>query len=159
MSFRGRSEGEIVSGMGARHAGDLLALPVRHNGIDLGRAVDVLLDLDARRALGLEVRCGDDARRFLPLGAARQASDATEVASPLALLDEIAFYRARGTGFRDLRGATVTRRGRAVGTVSEVVLGDDGALERLVVETPSGRRRLPFGGDVEIVVETKASAA
>ena len=146
-------------GMGARYAVELLALPVRHNGIDLGRAVDVLLDLEARRALGLEVRCRDDAHRFLPLGAARRARDATEIASPLALLDEVAFYRTRGTGLRRLRGAAVSSRGRAVGALSDVIVGDGGVLEALVVETASGRTRLPFGDEVEIVVDRKASAA
>ena len=47
--------------MGLRSAGQLLALPVAHQGIDLGRAVDVLLDLDAGRALGREILCGDAA--------------------------------------------------------------------------------------------------
>ena len=159
MSFRGRSAGQIHRGMGVRHVGDLLALPVRHHGIDLGRAVDVLLDLGARRALGLEVRCGDEVRRFLPLGAARQAVDATEVGSPLALLDDVAFYRARGRSFRTLRGTAVSRGARRVGTLHDVALGADGTLETLVVETPSGRARLPYGRDVEIAVERKASAA
>ena len=46
---------------------ELLRLPVCFNGIELGRPVDVLLDRQASRAVGLEVVCGNDERRFLPL--------------------------------------------------------------------------------------------
>jgi hypothetical protein len=145
--------------MGVRHVGELLALPVRHNGIDLGRAVDVLLDLGARRALGLEVRCRDEVLRFLPLGAARHAVDAMEVGSPLALFDDVAFYRARGRSFRTLRGTAVSRGARGVGTLLDVAVGADGTLEALVVGTAAGRISLPYGQDVELAVERKASAA
>ena len=41
-------------------ASELLRLPVRMHGIQLGHAVDVIFDRDRRRALGLEVLCGDD---------------------------------------------------------------------------------------------------
>jgi uncharacterized protein YrrD len=145
--------------MGMRHVGDLLRLPVRHNGIELGRPVDVLLDLDAGRVLGLEVRCPDDAHRFVPLGAARLAPDATEVASPLALLDDVAFYRSRGAAFRELRGATVDDGRVTSGTLADVVLSDGGTMDFLVVETTSGLRRVPFGPRVSLVSQRSASAA
>jgi sporulation protein YlmC with PRC-barrel domain len=148
-----------MDGMGVRHAGGLLALPVRHNGIDLGRAVDVLLDLDSGRALGLEVRCRDETRRFLPLGAARIESDATELASPLALLDDVAFYRSRGTGLRELRGVTVARAGRALGALADVLLEDSGTIDSLLVETASGRRRVVLGPSVSLVGPRRVSAA
>jgi hypothetical protein len=38
----------------------LLALPVRLHGIQLGRPVDLLLDREAVRVVGLDVRCGDE---------------------------------------------------------------------------------------------------
>ena len=131
--------------MGARSAGELLALPVTHNGIALGRAVDVLFDLSAGRALGLEVLCGDDVSRFLPFGAARFGRDATDVGSPLALVDDLAFYRARGSRLRELRGADVSAAARVEGTLADVVFDAEGAIEAVIVETPSGRARLAFG--------------
>ena len=44
---------------------ELLALPVRLHGIQLGRPVDLLLDRDAQRIVGLDVLCGDEVHRFL----------------------------------------------------------------------------------------------
>ena len=45
--------------MGSRSATELLLLPVQLHGIRLGQPVDVLLDLDSWRVLGLVVLCGD----------------------------------------------------------------------------------------------------
>ena len=147
-----------MSAMGVRRVSELLSLPVRHNGIDLGHPVDVLLNLDTGRALGLEVRCRDDVNRFIPLGAARLASDATELASPLALLDDVAFYRARGAAVRALRGAAVTGHG-AAGPLADVLLADSGAIDSLLVETRSGPTRLRFEPGVTNVTVRSASAA
>ncbi|TML64466.1 MAG: hypothetical protein E6G22_04440 [Actinobacteria bacterium] len=44
--------------MGSMVSGEVLARPVRLHGIDLGRAVELVVDLDVRRVLGFEVRCG-----------------------------------------------------------------------------------------------------
>lgn len=41
-------------------ADELLRLPVRLHGIRLGRPVDLILDTGSMRALGLDVRCGDE---------------------------------------------------------------------------------------------------
>jgi hypothetical protein len=159
VSFLGGSKGEISGGMGVRRASELLTLPVTHNGIELGHPVDVLVDLGARRTLGLEVRCRDEARRFLPLGAARLADDATEVGSPLSLLDDTAFYRARGAAFRDLRGAEVTRDRASVGALVDLYLRDDGTIASVAVETSSGRVRLALGPSVSVGDRRRASAA
>ena len=51
-------------------AGDLLGAPVRVHGIQLGHVADLVLDVERRRVLGLEVACGDEERRFLPLSVA-----------------------------------------------------------------------------------------
>jgi hypothetical protein len=144
--------------MGLRSAGALLTLPVAHQGIDLGRAVDVLLDLDAGRALGLEILCGDESRRFLPFGAARLGRDATEAGSPLALVDDLAFYRARGTGLRELRGATVSRAGRALGTLADVLLAESAEIAEVVV---GGSRslRIPYGPGLSFSGQRRVSAA
>ena len=76
-------------------ARDLLVLPVRLHGIQLGRPVDLLLDREDRRALGFDILCGDDVHRFLPLPTVSVTDDALTISSPLVLLeeDELAFYR------------------------------------------------------------------
>jgi sporulation protein YlmC with PRC-barrel domain len=145
--------------MGVRRVSELLAVPITHNGIELGRPVDVLFDLSRGRTLGLEVRCRDDAHRFVPLGAARLGRDASELASPLALLDDVAFYRARGAAFRELRGLSVERDGTVAGMLGDVTLAEDGTIESLLVETPSGWKRLAFGPGVSLVGDSRASAA
>lgn len=145
--------------VGVRRATELSTLPVEHNGIGLGRAVDVLLDLDSGRAVGLEVRCGDEGLRFLPLGAARLGPDAAEVGSPLGLIDDLAFYRARGTAFRDLRGARVARAGAFLGGLSDVLVSADGTISRLVVDTHPGTTEVRFTPAVSFGGERDASAA
>src|SRR5256714_10938337 len=136
---------------------EVLALPVRMHGISLGRSVGLIVDVDVRRVLGFEVRCGDDTHRFLPLAAARVRGGEIAVASPLTLLDELAFYRARGHGLGALRGARVANAGREVGTFRDVVFEDDGAIRELVVATPTGERRVSPGADVRVLI--RASAA
>ena len=75
----------------------LLALPVRMHGIQLGRPVDVLVDERGERVVGLELLCGDGARRFLPFAVAEIRPDEIAVESALMLLDErdLDYYRAR----------------------------------------------------------------
>ncbi|HZT91000.1 MAG TPA: hypothetical protein VFA05_03080 [Gaiellaceae bacterium] len=76
-------------------AADLLALPVRMNGIQLGRPVDLLLDAQDDRVLGFELACGDGSRRFLPFTVAEIHAGEINVRSALALIDEadLAWYR------------------------------------------------------------------
>jgi len=76
---------------------ELLALPVRMHGIQLGRPVDVLLDERGERVVGLELVCGDRARRFLPFAVAEVRPHEIAVESALMLLDErdLTYYRAR----------------------------------------------------------------
>jgi hypothetical protein len=143
--------------MGSTSSAGVLALPVRMHGIGLGRSVDLVVDVDVRRVLGLEVRCGDDVHRFLPLAAAHVRDGEIAIASPLILLDELAFYRARGHGLGALRGARVANAGGEVGTLRDVVFEDEGAIRELVLATPGGEQRLRPGADVRIA--TRASAA
>ena len=112
--------------MGSIASGDVTMLPVRLHGIELGRAVELIVDLDVRRVLGFEVRCGDDAHRFLPLAAARVHDGEIATGSSLTLLDELAFYRARGHGLAALCGARVANAGGEVGTGPEQVEGRRG---------------------------------
>lgn len=143
--------------MGSMSSGDVLALPVRMHGIGLGRSVDLILDVDVRRVLGFEVRCGDDTHRFLPLAAARVHEDKIAIGSPLTLLDELAFYRARGHGLGALRGARVANARGKLGPLRDVVFEDDGMIRELVVATEAGERRIQPGADVRIA--SRASAA
>ena len=143
--------------MGSVTSGDLLALPVRMHGIDLGRAVELVVDLGVRRVIGVEVRCGDDTHRFLPLAAAHVRDGEIAMGSPLTLLDELAFYRARGHGLGALRGAQVANAGGKLGTLRDVVFEADGTIRELVVATPNGERRIQAGADIRIAA--RASAA
>jgi hypothetical protein len=65
------------------------------HGIQLGRPIEALLDARVDRLLGLEVLCGDGARRFLPFSVARVRADEIALESALALIDErdIGYYR------------------------------------------------------------------
>jgi sporulation protein YlmC with PRC-barrel domain len=141
--------GSIVSGA--------VLLPVRLRGIDLGRAIELVVDLDVRRVLGFEVRCGDDVHRFLPLAAAHVRDREIAVASSLTLLDELAFYRGRGHGLGALRGARVATAAGKLGTLRDVVFDADGSIRELVVATSAGERRVPPGADVSVA--TRVSAA
>ena len=80
---------------GGRAVSEVLALPVRMHGIQLGTPVQALLDLSADRLLGFEILCGDGTRRFLPFAVARVHADEIVVESALMLIDErdIEYYR------------------------------------------------------------------
>jgi uncharacterized protein YrrD len=80
----------------------LLRLPVRTQGIELGYVVDVIVDPDSERVLGLDVLCRDQEHRFLPLAAATIGKESIDVASSLHLLDldEGSFYRRKATSLR-----------------------------------------------------------
>ena len=136
--------------MGSTFSGDVLALPVRTQGIALGRVLDVVLDLDAGRVLGLEVRCGDGVERFLPLGAARVHDGEIAIFSALTLLDEIAFYRARGAGLGTLRGVEVTGAAGGLGKLRDVAFGAGGEILELVLSSPDGELRVRPAADVRV---------
>jgi len=87
-------------------------------GIRLGEVESVLLDADAPRILGLDVRCGDGASRFLPYSTARPNGAGIEIDSTLTLLDArtLEFYRAHG---RSLASAP---------ELADALVGPNGAL-------------------------------
>jgi sporulation protein YlmC with PRC-barrel domain len=138
--------------MGGRSGEELLRLPVRFKGIRLGRPVDLMLDLEGSRVVGLEVLCGDEERRFLPLVAASVDEQAIAVSSPLLLLDEaeLRYYRGEGSTLRALLGKPIERpRGGTAGTLRDVVVGEDGSIRELVLDADGGgARRVPTNGHV-----------
>ena len=98
----------------------LLKLPVRVRGIELGRAVDLLIHRQEGRALGFDILCGDQAHRFLPFVVAAVQEDAIEIDSPFLLLDfgQVDFYREQATSLHDLNGEG-----------AELVVGEDGSIQ------------------------------
>jgi hypothetical protein len=129
-------------------AADLLLLPVRLHGIALGRPVDLLLDPNAERAVGLEVLARDEQHRFLPLAGAEVHRDEILLRSALVLLDEgeLAFYRRRGHTIRALRGARVEQAGEPVGVLRDVAIGLGGEVTELLVETDGAERWVAAAG-------------
>jgi hypothetical protein len=135
---------------------EVLARPVRLHGIDLGRPVDLLLDRDGLRVVGADVLCGDDVHRFLPLPTAA-IDEALTIHSPLVLLeeDELDFYRSRAFALSSLRGQAVTRKGKVVGTLRDVVLAPAGGLLAILLETGE---RIEFDGTLGFAPRRRSAA-
>lgn len=135
---------------------EVLALRVRLHGVELGRPVDLLLDREALRVIGLDVLCGDEVHRFLPLPTAA-IGDALVIHSPLVLLeqDQLDFYRARAFALSSLRGRAVLRKGKAAGRLRDVLFAPDGELLAVMVE-PGGR--LPFDDTLEFAPQRRSAA-
>ena len=130
-----------------------LQLPVRLHGIQLGRPVDLLLDVHDWHVVGFVVRCGDESMRFLPFAACQPGADEIAVASALMLLEDVAFYAKRGASFRSLLGGDVA----GLGVLRDVVLDATGSIGELDVEQDGERVLVPAAGAA--VVPTRASAA
>jgi hypothetical protein len=136
---------------------EVLALPLRLHGIELGRPVDVLVDRETLRVVGLDVLCGDEEHRFLALPTAAVADDGLTIHSPLVLLeeDELGFYRARAFSLKSLRGKPVMRKGTNVGALRDVVFAADGAL--VAVELQSGER-IPYDANLAFAPARRTAA-
>ena len=136
---------------------EVLSLPVRLHGVALARTADLLLDRDGLRVVGLDVLCGDDVHRFLPLPTAAIGDGALTIHSPLVLLeeDELDFYRARTFALSSLRGRAVTKRGRDLGRLRDVFFSPAGNLVAVVLE--SGERR-PFDGTLAFAPQRRTAA-
>lgn len=133
-----------------------LQLPVRFHGIQLGRPIDLLVETESWSVLGFVVRCGDEAIRFLPFGAAQLGKGEIVVGSALMLLDDVAFYDARGTSYRSLLGGAVAHGGRRAGVLRDLVLSR-ARVEELEVARGGAVLRVPAVGSE--VVPSRASAA
>jgi hypothetical protein len=148
-------------GMKERTGDELLALPVRLHGIQLGRPVELLLDRDTLRVIGLDVLCGDDVHRFLPLSTALLTASELSIRSPLVLLEgeQLDFYRSRTLALGALRGRAVERKRRGgVGTLVDVVLASGGELVALIVEQNGSKRRVPYDGTLLLPPKRRSAA-
>ena len=119
--------------------GTLVRRPVVIGAVRLGAAVDAVFDQTLGRLLGLEVRLGDGAHRFLPFPACEVQGDRLTIESPLVLLQrELGFYRGGGSAFSDLRGRRVRLDSREIGSLADLLVDEDGSVQR--------RRRLGARG-------------
>ena len=139
---------------------DLLQLPVRLHGIQLGRPTELLLDRTELKVLGLDVLCGDDVHRFVPLPAAAIHEREIAIASPLVMLeeDELAFYRSNALALTALRGRPVRRRRGEIGQLSDIVVRPDGTVQELVVTADGVESRVAFDDSVRIDRASRSAA-
>jgi hypothetical protein len=137
---------------------EVLRLPVRLHGVDLARPVDLLLDGEGLRVVGLDVVCGDEVHRFLPLPTAAIGDGALTIHSPFVLLeeDELGFYRTRAFALSSLRGRPVLKQGQDVGTLRDVVFVSSGDL--VAVRLATGER-LPLDDTLAFAPPRTRSAA
>jgi hypothetical protein len=138
----------------------LLTLPVRLHGLTLGRPVDVLLDRDELKVVGLDVLCGDGEHRFLPVAASEITAEAISISSPLVLLeeDELAFYRSRTFSFGALRGRPVRRRDRQLGLLRGLRLHADFAVAAVVVDVDGREQVVPFDDAIRFDPRNRSAA-
>jgi hypothetical protein len=94
----------------------------------------------------------------LPLVAAQTTDEEIRVASALMLLEDVGFYRTRGTSYRSLLGGEVLRKGRPAGRLRDLVF-TNGEVTELELDRggAAGVVRVPASGSV--VVPSRASAA
>jgi uncharacterized protein YrrD len=146
----------MAAGMRERTGDELLGLPVRLHGLQLGRPVDLLLDPAARRAVGLDLVCGDEVHRFLPLQTAVVGDEEIRILSPFVLLEqrELEFYRSRTLALSRLRGHPVERHGRKVGLLQDVVVAEDGQLVAAIVENEP----VPFDAALRFAPQRRSAA-
>jgi sporulation protein YlmC with PRC-barrel domain len=133
-------------------AEELLQFPVRLDSIDVGRAVDLIVDPVQKRALGLDVLCRDDVHRFLPLAAAEVRESEIRLTSPFALVDDdgFEFYRGRASSLRQLKGMQVARQGRDLGSIRDVVVSPSGEIEAFVVAAGEDEVTVPVEPELSI---------
>jgi hypothetical protein len=146
--------------MGTRSATELLTLAVRLRGLGLGRAIDLFLDRDDLRLVGIEVLCGDDEHRFLPVAAAKLGTDGIAINSPLVLLDaaQVDFYRSRTFSFGAIRGRPVRRRDRDVGVLRDLRLNAELAVAGIVVDADGREELLPFDDSIRFDPRSRSAA-
>ena len=142
--------------MRERTGDELLHLPVHLHGIQVGRPVDLLFDPEAQRAVGLDLLCGDEVHRFLPLPTAAVGREEIRILSPFVLLEqhELDFYRSRTLALGGLRGRPVERKGRNLGALQDVVVAEDGQLVAAIV----AGKRVPFDAALRFAPKRRSAA-
>jgi hypothetical protein len=122
--MQGNFSGAMERGL---RVGALLRRAVVVHDIRLGRVVDVLLDEDMTRVLGLDVLCGDGTRRFLALAACEVEPHVIRVESALVLAsEELEFYR------RKARALTALPHAAALSLAPDGTVGSGDSLPRAV---------------------------
>ncbi len=123
----------------------LLGKAVRLRGINLGHVVDVFVDLQPLRAVGLQVRSPDGQERLVPFALAVVTEEGVEVASPFSLLDEpeVDFYRSGAVAWRTLRGAGAEEEGHPAGLLADIVFAADGTAVECLIESGGASRLAP----------------
>jgi hypothetical protein len=152
--------GKKGAAMALRSAVELLSQGVRLRGLALGRAVDLFLDRDDLRVVGIEVLCGDDEHRFLPVAAAKLRVDEIAIGSPLVLLEsaQVDFYRSRTFSFGSIRGRPVRRRDLSVGVLRDLRLDADLAVAAVIVEQDGRTDALPFDESIRFDPRSRSAA-
>jgi hypothetical protein len=142
--------------MRERTGDELLALPVRLHGIQLGRPVDLLLDRDAQRIVGFDVLCGDEVHRFLPLPTAAVGRGEIRILSPLVLLEqrELDFYRSQTLALSRLRDGVLERDGRQLGRLQDLVVAEDGRVVAAIVD----HKRMAFDAGLRFAPKRRSAA-
>jgi hypothetical protein len=145
--------------METRSGVELLALSVRLRDLALGRAVDLFLDRDDLRLVGIDVLCGDDEHRFLPVAAAK-LRDEIAINSPLVLLEsaQVDFYRSRTFSFGAIRGRPVRRHDHEVGVLRDIRLAADGSVTAIVVERDGREDVLPWDASIRLDPRSRSAA-
>jgi hypothetical protein len=133
-------------------AEELLRFPVRLDGIDVGRAVDLFVDPQQKRAVGLDVLCRDDVHRFLPLAAAEVGQKEIRLSSPFTLVEGVGldFYREWTSSLRALKGTHVERRGRDLGAIRDAVVSPDGEITAFVLASGDDELTVPAEPELRI---------
>jgi hypothetical protein len=141
-----------IAAVGGLPGEQLLRFPVRLNGLDVGRAVDLIIDPAHGRALGIDVLCRDDVHRFLPLAAAEVDDKEIRLSSPFALVDDTGFdfYRDRTSSLRSLKGRHVERRGRDLGELQDVLVSGEGKIEAFLVQSGDDSAEVPLDPEVSL---------
>ena len=109
------------------------------------------------RVVGLDVLCGDEVHRFLPLPTAAVGDGELAIHSPLVLLeeDELGFYRAHAFSLKSLQAKEVTRKQRRVGALRDIVFAADGTLLAVLLENGN---RLEYDTSLGFATERRSAA-
>jgi len=152
--------GHEAPAMGERSANELLTMAVRLHGLALGRPVDVLLDRADLRVVGVDVLCGDEEHRFLPVAAAKLDDEGIAIASPLILLDaaQLDFYRSRTFSFGAIRDRRVRRRDHDVGVLRDLRLNRDFTVAGVIVDAGGREATLPFDASIQFDPRRRSAA-